>query len=97
MDIYDRETLLNSKEDKCGLYIARIKIKIGDNRELYHVINADKHIPEAYFREDKSVKKKTLKEFYDIFYERMKGTNSVGNEKAEQHAYCRFNPRCTEV
>jgi hypothetical protein len=39
MDIYDKDTFLNSKEEDCGLYIARIKIKLGDSRELYHVVN----------------------------------------------------------
>jgi hypothetical protein len=41
-DIYDKRTFLNSREDGLILYIARIKIKIGDTRELYHVINGDK-------------------------------------------------------
>lgn len=79
LDIYDKDTLLCSREDGCGLYIARIKIKIGDTRELYHVINADKFIPEAYFREEKSVKKKTMNEFYDEFYKRMKNASSLEN------------------
>ena len=74
LDVYDGQTYLNSIGNEAQrLYIARIKIKVGDQRELYHVINKTRHIPEAYQREDKSVKKKDMKEFYELFYRKISG------------------------
>ena len=60
INVFDKSSYANAKEDNSNLYIVKIKIKKGDNRELYHVINNDKKMPETYFREDKSVKKKTF-------------------------------------
>jgi hypothetical protein len=60
INVFDKNTYENAKEDNSTLYIVKIKIKKGDVRELYHVINKDKKMPEAYFRDDKSVKKKTF-------------------------------------
>ena len=65
--------------EKNRLYIARIKIKMGSCKELYHVINATKKIPEAYLREDKSVKKKDMKEFYDLYIKRLAGDRPAIN------------------
>lgn len=42
MDVYDNDTLLNKRKDGCNLYIVRIKVKIGDYKELYHVLNKEK-------------------------------------------------------
>jgi hypothetical protein len=39
MDVFDEETFLNKQSDDSNLYVARIKIKIGDYKELYHVLN----------------------------------------------------------
>ena len=52
--------------------MVRVKVKQGNPYELYHLINKEKKIPETYIREDKSVMKKSLTEFYEKFYERMK-------------------------
>ena len=76
MDVYDEKTRLNirSQEKKDSrAYIVRIKIKMGNPKELYHVINQTKKIPEAFLREDKSVKKKDIKEFYDLYIKRLSG------------------------
>ena len=70
--------------------MVRIKIKVGDQRELYHVINK-KNIPETFLREDKSVRKKTIADFYDLFYDRMNSKSKI-TEKSDKHAYCRFQP-----
>lgn len=73
LDVYDHKSnwnVLGEKGEK--LYVVRIKVKVGDSKELYHIIN--KHdLPETYLREDKSVKKKTMVEFYKQFEDRMSG------------------------
>lgn len=61
MDVFDEETLLNQKQESTYLYIVRIKIKIGSSKELYHVLNKEKEIPEGFVRSDKSVKKMGLR------------------------------------
>ena len=64
LDVYHQGTNLNVLgEHGEKLYVVRIKIKVGDPKELYHIINKN-HLPETYLREDKSVKKKTMVEFY---------------------------------
>lgn len=46
LDVYESDTLLNArdKDIKRDLYIVRLKIKLGNPYELYHLIN-DKEIP----------------------------------------------------
>jgi len=61
MDVFEGKTLLNSIGTNNRLYVIRIKIKAGDPRQLYHVISTTKNVPEAFLREDKSVKKKDMK------------------------------------
>lgn len=64
LDVYDPKSNLNVLgEQGEKLYVVRIKIKVGDPKELYHLINKN-DLPETYLREDKSVKKKTMVEFY---------------------------------
>ena len=46
---------------------------MGSSRELYHVLNTMKQVPEAYLRDDKSVKKKDMKEFLDLYLKRLSG------------------------
>ena len=73
MDVFDGKTYLNAIGDHHHrLYIVRIKIRIGDPKEIYHVINS-KHIPQTFMREDRSVKKKEFKDFYQLFYKRISG------------------------
>lgn len=73
LDVYDHKSYLNVLGEKGEkLYVVRIKVKVGDSKELYHIIN--KHdLPETYLRQDKSVKKKTMVEFYKQFEDRMSG------------------------
>ena len=97
MDVYDEKTRINARENiektDRRFYIARIKIKMGNPKELYHVINTTKHVPEAYMREDKSVKKKDMKEFYDIYLKRLSGDkSSFVFDRSDKHSFCRFIP-----
>ena len=50
MDVFDGKTYLNSIGASHRLYVVRIKIKVGDPKELYHVISHTKNIPEAFLR-----------------------------------------------
>ncbi len=45
INLFDKHTYANAKEDNSNLYIVKIKIKKGDSRELYHIINKDKYMP----------------------------------------------------
>lgn len=72
-------------------YIVKVMVKAGDPYEVYHFVN-DKEVPEAYVREDRSNKKKTMYEFYDMVYDRLKkkANNHDMKQKTEAHSLCRF-------
>lgn len=94
LDIFEEETLLNAQAQKDGvrLYIVRVKVKYGDPFELYHLNNRTNFLPEAYIREDKVVKNKTMQEFITEAQKRFKAKleNRPSEHKTTFHDYCRF-------
>ena len=60
LSTYDADTMTDSLDEKGRkLYVARIKIKKGHPRELYHIIKDD--VPVTFLREGTNVKKKDMK------------------------------------
>lgn len=71
-------------------FVIRIKVKPGDQYEVYHIIN-DKDIPEAYIRENNKEKKLTMIEYYNEVYRRLKmKANEQKGDPVKAHALCRF-------
>jgi hypothetical protein len=70
--------------------VVRIKVKPGDQYEVYHFIN-DKDIPEAYFRENNREKKLSMVDYYNEVYRRLKDkANGRSSEAPKVHALCRL-------
>ena len=94
LTVFDPNTYLDtrdSEKQKDKLYIARIKVKKGHPRELYHTIKND--VPATFMREDTSVKKKNMVEFFELFYKKIGGEEvATVNKNLVQHPNCRFNP-----
>lgn len=78
-------------------YVIRIKVRPGDQYEVYHIIS-EKDIPEAYFRENNKEKKLTMIEYYNEVYKRLKSkANEIKEDPPKTHALCRFAPKQKEI